>query len=161
MNKKDDPKPPQPHTNIIAQVELPTISHIISNLAAFDYAKPEEEEFLGPRSIPVKTRDLCQAELATYGISPPSFIWSQRGITAWDKVMLEVVVKHWLKGYGEGAFANYAIEEVHCNSLTIHGLAERWLRGQKDQIRKPKCRNTRTKPRIKNKVCLICSLQMY
>ena len=66
--------------------------------------------------------------------------------------MLEVIVNNWLHAKGDGAFLNYPLEDQHFVSITLHGLAERWLRGKKDEYQKPKVWSTKTKTRVRKQV---------
>ena len=144
--------PLPPTAQLLYQFQPPPVSAILVNNTFFNLSTTNNTEHAGARKIPGKYKDQCQYELASYGIIPPTFLWNQPEVTPWDRTVLEVIVKHWLHAKGDGAFVNYPLEDQHCVSITLHGLAERWLRGQKDKYQKPKVRSTQTKPRVRKQV---------
>ena len=163
---KKDPIPPQPLEEEIVRFNLdqPPLSLVASNTSAYDRPTSDNRQYAGIRKIPGWFKKLGQAELQSYGVMVPTFIWDQREIMPWDCLMLEVLVKHWLDAKGQGAFFNYVLEEEYCTSEIIHGVAERWLRGQKEEKRKPKIQSKTTKPKVRQQVsqeCFFLSTELY
>ena len=89
--------PPQPLEEEIVRFNLdqPPLSLVASNTSAYDHPTSDNRQYAGIRKIPGWFKELCQAELRSYGVMVPTFIWDQREITPWDCLMLEVLVKHW------------------------------------------------------------------
>jgi len=154
--KESMPPPPSETEVVNFTAKQPPLSTIEANQLVFNKTTTNQEVYAGAQGVPGRFKELCHGELESYGISPPTFQWGLSDITAWDEVMIQVIVKHWLHAKKEGAFAAYALDEGYCTSLTLLGLADRWLRGQKDKHKKPKNRAGISKPRVRQKVSFIC-----
>ena len=74
--------------------------------------------------------------------------------TKWDKILSEVIRKHWLNAKENDAFTNYPLDIEFCKKDILFGLLERWLRGQKDNYMKPRTRNKKPRSRVKHRVSL-------
>lgn len=153
MKQEGDPLPNPPNDDEAQKITQVTPAEILTKNDFFQISCTNEENYGRRKSIPGKYKEKCQKELEYYGLSSFTFQWDIKGITIWDSITSNIIVKHWLHAKSEGAFSRYAIDTQHGTFEIILGLLERWLRGQKDIFRRNKSKKNPTKSRLKNKVC--------
>lgn len=130
------PFPPNPSPTEIAQLAQILPEAILSDMA-FTCIIPSEPTTESTKLLPrqtdywLRSKALFLSDLARYQIPRATVATKPETMsTAWNPVMLAVLLKHWRWAKEHGAFSRYSVNPKFFSEAVARAVMERWIRGR-------------------------------